>query len=81
MDYVEKFCLKQGMTFYGWVGDIVGGVVYCNDFFFNHLDIIWDINSGQKKGIIVDWYYGEMIEGVNYFSYTKGMRINVKLSE
>jgi hypothetical protein len=74
--YVEKFCKKQGMEFYGWVGDTVGGVAFCNDFFFNFQDIVWDINSGQKKELIVDWYYNEMIEGINYYSYTKGLRIS-----
>ncbi len=74
--YIEKFCDKQGMVFNGWIGDQVGGVAYCNDFFFNFLDIVWDINSGQKKGLIVDWYYNGMTEGINYFNYTKGLRIS-----
>ena len=74
--YIEKFCDKQGMKWEGWVGDTVGGVAYCNDFFFNFLDIVLDINSGQKKGLIVDWYYNEMTEGINYFTYTKGLMIS-----
>jgi hypothetical protein len=74
--YVEKFCKKQEMDFYGWVGDTVGGIAFCNDFFFDFQDIVLDINSFQKKGLIVDWYYGEMTEGINYYSYTKGLRIS-----
>jgi hypothetical protein len=75
-EYVEKFCKKQDMDCYGWVGDIVGGVAFCNDFFFNFQDIVWDINSCQKKELIVDWYYNEMTEGINYYSYTKGLKIS-----
>jgi hypothetical protein len=45
--------------------------------FFNFQDIVWDINSKQPKGLIVDWYY-ESIENpkksMNYYSYTKGLR-------
>lgn len=74
--YIDKFCKKQDMEFAGWVGGQVGGIAVCADFFFNFLDIVWDINSKQPKGEIVQWYYGAMEESVNYFNYTK---INEKL--
>ena len=67
------------MDFYGWVGDTVGGVACCNDFFFNFQDIVWDINSKQPKGLIVEWYYDSVdnIEkSINYYSYTKGLSID-----
>lgn len=75
--YISSFCEKQEMEFYGWVGDIVGGVALCSDFFFNFQDIVWDVNSEQLKGLIIDWYY-ECLEipekSINYYSYTKGLR-------
>jgi hypothetical protein len=76
LSYIEKFCNKHEMEFYGWVGDTVGSIAFCNNFFFNFQDILWDINSFQKKGMIVDWYFCEMTEGINYYSYTKGLRIS-----
>jgi hypothetical protein len=78
-EYIKKFCKKQEMEFEGWVGDSVGGVACCNDFFFNFQDIVWDINSKQVKGTIVNWYYEnlEFIEkSINYYSYTKGLRVS-----
>ena len=77
--YIIAFCEKQEMEFYGWVGDEVGGVALCSDFFFNFQDIVWDINSKQLKGLIIDWYYEclEMPEkSINYYSYTKGLRVS-----
>lgn len=78
-DYVIFFCNKQEMDFEGWVGDVVGGIAYCNDFFFDFLNIVLDINSKQPKGLIVDWYYENMEnpeKSINYHSYTKGLRIS-----
>lgn len=78
-EYVKRFCRKQEMDFGGWVGDIVGEVAYCNDFYFNFRDIVLDINSRQPKGRIIDWYY-ENIEienkSISYYSYTKGLRVS-----
>ena len=78
-EYVTKFCNKQEMDFIGWVADIVGGIACCNDFYFNFQDIVWDINSKQPKGAIVDWYYENLEtpeKSINYFSYTKGLRVS-----
>ena len=76
-EYVELFCKKQDMEYNGWVGGIVGGVAYCNDFFFNMRDIIWDINTEQPKGLIIEWYYNNIDDAsksINYYHYTKGLR-------
>jgi hypothetical protein len=78
-EYVSKFCSKQEMEFEGWVGDTIGGVALCNDFYFNFQDIVWDINSKQPKGLIVKWYYDNLEapeKSINYFSFTKGIRVS-----
>lgn len=78
-EYVKIFCKKQELDFEGWVGDTVGGIAYCSDFYFNFHDIVWDVNSKQPKGAIIDWYYGNLDmpeKSINYFSYTKGLRVS-----
>lgn len=72
-DYLKAFCEKQEMECGYWVGDIVGGIAYCSDFFFNFQDIVWDINSNQPKGRIIKWYdYSITAENpVNYYFFTK----------
>lgn len=78
-EYIDAFIKKQSMSFEGWVGDTVGGIAYCDDFYFNFQDIVWDINSKQPKGAIVDWYYENLDipeKSINYFSYTKGLRVS-----
>jgi hypothetical protein len=77
-EYVKQFCKKQEMDFEGWIADIVGSVACCGDFCFSFQDIVWDMNSNQPKGAIVDWYYSNLkIPGksINYYSYTQGFRI------
>lgn len=77
-EYLRKFCKKQDLQNGGWVNNNIGGIAFCSDFTFNFNDIVWDINSGQKKGLILSWY-NESLESVehsiNYYSYTKGLRI------
>lgn len=73
-DYIKVFCKKQGMDFEYWIVDQVGGIVCCNDFYFNFLDIVWDINNNQPKGKIVDWYFESLDnpkKAINYTTYTK----------
>jgi hypothetical protein len=77
--YLAEFCKKQELEFDGWVGDIVGGVAMFGDFFFSFPDIVWDINSNQPPHLIIAWYDDNLriIEkSINYFSYTKGLRIS-----
>jgi hypothetical protein len=80
-EYINRFCEKQGLVFEYWVGDIIGGVASFGDtYFFNFQDIVWDINSNQPKGLILNWLEDLLDEQkttigiVNYFSYTKGLR-------
>lgn len=78
-DYVAIFIEKQEMDFDFWVGQEVGGIASCGDFFFNFSDIAYDINTNQPKGLIIDWYYdnlGNQDKMINYCSYTKGLRIS-----
>ena len=77
-EYVYKFCIKQDMEFMGWVGDEIGGIALCNDFFFNFNDIVLDINTHQPIGAIISWYYDNLEYSkysLNYYSYTKGLRV------
>lgn len=79
-EYIDKFCKKQGLFFEYWVGEIVGGIACFGDiFFFSFQDIVWDVNSKQKKGLIIDWIYDCLDNpeiSMNYFSYSKGFRFN-----
>lgn len=77
-DYLDLFCKKQGIIFEGWVSDQIGGIVFCDEYFFSFPDIVWDVNSDQPKGLIMDWYHENMElpeKSINYFSYTKGLRV------
>lgn len=76
--YVKVFCEKQEMDFEGWVGDTVGSIACCNDFFFDLSDIILDIDTNQEQGYIINWYYDNLEtedKNINYYSYIKGLRI------
>ena len=62
------------MEFEGWVANQIGGIALCSDFFFNLHDIIWDLNSNQPVGLIIDWCYESVDKpkkSINYFAYTK----------
>ena len=76
--YISKFCKKQELEFEGWVGDLVGQIAYCGDFYYNFHDIVLDVNSEQPKGVIIDWYYDTLNnpkKAMSYYSYTKGLRM------
>ena len=83
-EYIEMFCKKQDMIFYGWVGDAIGEVACIGDYFFNFSDITLDINTKQKKDFIFDWYNDNLDKAliigcdykfINYASYIKGLRL------
>jgi len=77
-EYIDKFSKKQGLELEHWVADRVGEIAcFGCVFFFNFSDIVFDINTKQPKGQIIDWlYYLLDNEGqsLNYSSYCKGFR-------
>ena len=78
-EYLQIFCEKQGMDNEGWVGDFVGGIAICSDFYFNISDIIIDIDTDQPKGSIINWYFDNLEhpeKHINYYSYSKGLRVS-----
>ena len=77
--YAITFCEKQEMDFNGWIGDEIGGIAECNDFYFNLHDIVLDLRMEQPKGSIIDWYYDNLEyenKHINYSSYINGLRIS-----
>lgn len=76
-EYLEIFCEKQGMENFGWVAGDVGEIALCSDFYFTMHDIKLDIDTKQQVGTIIKWYDDNMStdEGINYYSYIKGLRI------
>lgn len=76
-EYLQKFCDKQEMSNEGWVNNNVGGIAQCSDFYFSLHDIVWDINTNQPKGQIIDWSDDNSKnpkKSLNYYNYTKGLR-------
>lgn len=77
-DYVQTFAKKQELDFDGWVGNDIGGLALfsCAELHFNLSDIVFDINTNQPKGKIIDWYYGylENEKKMNYKSYCNGLK-------
>lgn len=75
-ELVEEFCIKQDMCFEGWVGNNIGKIAVCNDFYFNISDIALDIKKNAPVGLIIDWYYDnvEQEKTINYNSYIMGLR-------
>lgn len=72
---VEAFCEKQEMSFEHWVD--IGNIVLCSDFFLNLSDIIYDIETDQPKGRIIEWYdisleaYGKKEGYINYSTWCR----------
>lgn len=77
-EYIDRFCEKQDLEFEFWVADQVGSIASFGDILcFNFLDIVWDINSEQPKGLIIDWAYETLDNldySINYYTYSKGLR-------
>ncbi len=72
-EYVNVFCRKHDLQFNYWVGDNVGTIAECSDYYFNFNDIRLDIDTKQPKGKIFDWYDSSLKENedknVNYYVY------------
>lgn len=77
-DYITIFCKKQEVNLEYWIADIVGGIADFGDVIvINFSDIIYDINTNQPKGLIIDWIYDSLDNAdrvINYYSYSKGLR-------
>lgn len=85
---VKKFLKKQGIDDYYWVANEIGGMAcFCEQYFFNMLDIALDLETKQPKGLILNWQLdsvedyllqGETRLDINYRAYTKGVRYEEK---
>jgi len=76
--YLEAFCDKQELDFDFWVGDHVGGIAHFGDIvFYDFMDIKYDIDTKQPKGLIWLWAMVNMDDKAahcNYISYCMGYR-------
>ena len=80
-DFIDYFCLKQGLIFENWVGDSLGGIAsFTNDMNFIFSDIVIDVMYDIPAGTITEWYSSaesDALKGkpfINYNSYIKGFR-------
>jgi hypothetical protein len=77
-EYMEQFCKKQDLGEYYWVAGVVGSIVHVSDFYFSFMDVVWDVNTNQPKGLIIEWYDSVLEspeKSINYYSYTRGLRV------
>ena len=75
--YIRKFEKKHGLRFEFAVADDLMGVICFGDvLFFDINNIIYDIDTKQPKGLIIDWLYDTMNQDkyINFQSYSKGLR-------
>ena len=76
-EYANMFLQKQDFSEYYWIGDQIGGVVDFNEAYsFNFGDIVYDIDTNQPKGLIMEWQDSclEHDNLINYTSYCMGLR-------
>ncbi len=83
---VEEFAKKQGYSDWYWIGDNIGGCVDFNESYtFSFHDIVMDIKTKQRKGLIQKWQDDgiEFNENrtepkwISYKSYIMGLRYNM----
>ena len=78
-EYIHEFCNKQDVSFEFWVADQIGGIACFGDIlYFNFLDIVYDIDSLQPKGQILEWIYYSVdnhYKSIDYISYSKLLRL------
>ena len=87
-DLIALFSKKQDLEFSFWIVDEVGGVAcFSEHYYFNLSDIILDLKTNQKKGLILDWHdedveanlFKENPTMINYKAYTMGLRFPNKV--
>jgi|GEM_PF-2275517 len=83
-EYVRIFAKKQGLEFEEWLDDDPSteiAIFNYSRFYFNVSDIILDLNTKTKKGLILNWHDDEVefnpnheIEVISYRQYISGLR-------
>jgi hypothetical protein len=80
-EYIEMFCKKQDLEFDYWIGGVCEVAGFISQYYFNLSDIIHDLNTKQKKGLILQWqddgidaHFRGIDENINYKSYCMGAR-------
>lgn len=78
---LKAFCEKHEFDYdeakNSWVGDDVGGVVCCCDYFFGMDVIVTDLRENADEGELLDWYDYVMrcsnlgVSSVNFRSWLK----------
>ena len=79
--YIKKFEKKHGLTFEFAVSDDLMGVIFFGCvFYFDINNIIYDIDTKQPEGLIIDWLYDTMNHDkyINFQSYSMGLRYEQK---
>lgn len=76
-EYIKKFEKKQNLNFdFAVSEDLMGVICFSDSYFINITDVVYDIDTDQSKGLILEWieYY---VDGnnINYYSYSKGLRL------
>lgn len=77
---IKAFEKKQDLNFEFFINDDVIGIATFGDVYcINVSDIIFDLETKQTKGLIIDWLYETLDQKdkedyINYQSYCKGLR-------
>ncbi len=80
MALVREFEQKQEIEFEGFTDNCAGVAGFGDVFYFNIHEILYDLETNQPKGRIIDWLYESLNahqEGkkhINYRSYCMGAR-------
>lgn len=77
---IQAFCEKQELDFDYSVADNAAELASFNmELFFNISDIYHNLATNQPKRLIIEWYWDrlEKDHNINYYSYTKGARVEI----
>ena len=74
--YIKAFEEKHDIEFDYWVADIIGSIAMFGDYFFDFLDIKYDIDNFIEEKEIFNWYNFilDSEKKVNYSSWCKGYK-------
>lgn len=74
MKYVDAFCEKHNLTFYGWVNGRIGEIGQFSEYFFNYSEVMLDVNTQQSVDTIFKWYDAQLEakKPITYEAYVNG---------